>query len=81
MKDLKVKKRKPITKQLNEKFGGSWRNIPFQGLWVCDDLDAHACYVAEGGYDMNGNYTPVPAWLNRLTVYGLNQGITHLYPM
>jgi len=77
---MEAVKRKPINKQLSDKFGGYWKHIPFQGMWICDELDAHACYVADGGYDINGNYIPVPSMFQRLTIYGLKDGIKYLYP-
>jgi len=78
---IKTKKRIiPITHQLKNKFGGSWKYIPFQSMWVCDELNYLAYYVAEGGYDMNGNYIPVPKIFSRLTVYGLKDGVQYLYP-
>lgn len=77
---MRVKRNKAINKQLNESFGGYWKYIPFQSMWVCDEFDAIAYYVAEGGYDMNGDYTPVPFSFSRLTVYGLKDGVKYLYP-
>lgn len=77
---IKVKRNKPITKQLSEKFGGKWRYIPFQSFWICDEMNAHAYYVAEGGYDMNGDYQESPIIFKRLTVYGLKNGTQYLYP-
>jgi hypothetical protein len=47
---------------------------------VCEELDALACYTAEGGYDINGNYIPVPKMFSRLKVSGLKGGIKYLYP-
>lgn len=78
--ELKVKKRKSIAKQLFERYGGKWTYIPFQSTWVCDELDLMACYVAEGGYDINGNYMPVPKIFNRLTISGLKTGVEKFYP-
>ncbi len=77
---MKTKKNKSINKQLNEKFGGYWKYIPFQSMWICEELDAMACYIAEGGYDMNGDYIPVPRIFKRLTIYGLNNGVQKMYP-
>lgn len=75
---MKVKITKPINKQLNEKFGGYWKHIPFQSIWICDELDGFACFFAEGGYDVNGVYTPQPSFLRRLKVVGLEDGIKYL---
>jgi len=74
------KRKKPITKQLAKKFGGNWKYVPFQSIWICKEFDALACYVAEGGYDMDGNYIPVPDVFKRLTIYGLEGGPKRLYP-
>lgn len=70
----------PITKQLSKKYGGKWVHIPFQSTWICDELNLNACYVADGGYDMNGNYQPVHKIFRKLTVYGLKSGVEYLYP-
>lgn len=78
--ELKIKKTLPITKQLSKKYGGTWIHIPFHSIWICDELNLSACYVADGGYDMNGNYQPVHKAFRRLTVYGLKTGVEYLYP-
>lgn len=31
---MKIERRLPKTKQLDNTLGGKWRNIPFQGVWV-----------------------------------------------
>jgi len=71
---------KSIVKQLEEKYGGKWKYIPFASMWVCDELNLMACYVAEGGYDMDGNYIPVPEIFKRLTVYGIKPHPEKFYP-
>jgi hypothetical protein len=66
---------KTILKQLEEEFGGKWeyiRDFP-NGFWVCEELDASANYVANGGYDINGEY--VPSMLLTMYVYGLGTPI------
>ena len=72
-------KNKPITKQLSNKFGGEWKYTPFQSIWSCDEMRLTAYYVAEGGYDMDGNYKPVHKAFRRITIFGLKSGIDHLY--
>lgn len=32
-----VSRRKPISQQLAALYGGTWKHIPFHGVWVCDD--------------------------------------------
>jgi len=71
---------KPIVKQLSEKYGGVWFHIPFQGFWYCEELDLTAHYVADGGYDVNGNYVPTPAIFQKLYVYGLKTGVEKFWP-
>jgi hypothetical protein len=63
---------KTIIKQLEEKFGGKWEfhRIHFgSGIWVSEDLDATANYVACGGYDINGEY--IPPNLPTMYIYGI----------
>lgn len=79
-KKYKVKRRTPIVKQLNKKFGGKWKYVPFQSIWLLENSDAMACYVADGGYDMDGNYQPVPHIFKKLTIYGLKDGVQYLHP-
>ena len=81
--DFKIKRTKPITKQLGEKYGGKWRHIPFQGMWICEELNLSAWYTADGGYDVNGEYQPIsPIFrcLQGLHVYGLKDGSEKFYP-
>lgn len=66
------KRNKPITKLLNERFGGKWENIPFQSEWFCDELDAHANYIANGYHDMNGEWHP-NKYTSILCVYGIDE--------
>ena len=83
MKSLKVKRNPPITQQLFRKYGGKWKHIAFHGKWVCDELDLMACYHSDGGYDHNGEYTPVPKRFQKfrpLTVYGLESGTEQFNP-
>tara|TARA_R110000823_G_scaffold204098_6_gene335159 strand:- start:434 stop:691 length:258 start_codon:yes stop_codon:yes gene_type:complete len=83
MKTLRVKRNPPITQQLFRKYGGKWKHIAFHGMWVCEELDLHASYTANGGYDVNGEYTPVPKFLQclqALTVYGLKTGSEKFNP-
>lgn len=64
---------KSITKQLEEEFGGKWKyirsNFP-NGHWECEEKNAHAWYVADGGYDVNGCYMP-SRFPPAMYVYGL----------
>lgn len=76
--NLGVKKSLPVTKQLAAEFGGVWKYVPFQRMWTQNDSAAFACYHADGGYDMNGDYTP-SVFVNKLTIHGLSNGIQYLY--
>lgn len=67
-----IKRNKPITKLLNERFGGKWENVPFQSEWFCDELDAHAHYIASGYYDINEVGYP-NKYINILCVYDINE--------
>ena len=78
----KTKRKIPITKQLHNEFGGKWKNIPFSGMWVCDELDLHAHYVFSGGYDVNGCPMKELDWLIKpLYVYGFKTGPKQFYPI
>lgn len=69
---FEVKGHLPITKILNKRFGGKWENVPFQSEWFCDELDAHAYYIANGYHDMNGEYHPNKL-IYLLCVYGIDE--------
>ena len=67
-----LSKIKPIYKQLEEEFGGKWkyiRTVFGGGIWEQEGSDAYACYVATGGYDINGSY--VEPTIHTMYVYGL----------
>jgi len=78
--ELKVKRNKPIIRQLEEKYGGKWgyiRDFP-NGTWECEKKGLTAHYVANGGYDMNGNY--VQPMISTMYVYGLENGPERFVP-
>ncbi len=78
---MEIKRNKPITKQLAEKYGGIWRHVPFHGIWYCDELRLNACYVSEAGYDINGAPMEEAKFLIKgLYVYGLKTGTERYYP-
>jgi len=80
---MRVKRNEPITKQLSEKYGGTWKHIPFHSMWFCDELGLNAHYVFEGGYDVNGcpmEEHPLLRSMKGLHVYGLKSGPEKFYP-
>jgi len=80
MKRIQVARRKPITKQLEDKYGGKWRNIPFQGIWKCEEKNMDAVKYQPTGYDINGDIICNKFILvNSLVVYKNNVKIDEFY--
>lgn len=71
--------RKPIVRQLEDKYGGKWQYYPFIG-WGCDEPKMKAYYVFEGGYDINGNPMEENKLLKALRVYGNGKNGERFYP-
>lgn len=84
MNTNKVKRNKPITKQLSERYGGEWEHYPFHSTWFCkDNRKLWTCYYFQDGYDMNGNRmeeSKSTLLLRKLYVYGLESGTEEFYP-
>lgn len=68
-KRSKVSRKKSVINRLREKYPGEWKYIPGSRIWVCEELKMSAFYVADGGYDVNGNYMP-PLFKTPPRVYG-----------
>jgi hypothetical protein len=70
-----------IVKQLEEHYGGKWIHHPFASMWSCEKKKLTAMYMADGGYDMEGNYTPSPIIFRKLTIYGTKPHPEKFYPI
>ena len=62
---------RPITKLLEEKFGGKWTYNRSSRWWWCDDEIRHAHYVCESFYD-EPHHEPSPP---SLYMYNGKEGV------
>ena len=72
----------PIVRQLENKYGGKWIYHPFS-VWECNEPKMLACYVYEGGYDINGNPMEENKLLRTfkaLRIYGNGKNGERFYP-